>query len=143
MSVDGERRSPKEPVISKLGAGHWEAARDGCLAIQHCADCGHWVHYPSAVCDACLSTTLRWDDVSGRGTVESFSTVYRGFAPEFEADLPYTVALVHLDEGPNLLTWLVDVEPDAAEIGMRVEGVFERISDEISLHRFRPLEAGA
>lgn len=139
MTSENGRRSPKEPVISKLGAGHWEAAREGRLAIQHCDDCGQWVHYPSAICDRCLSTSLSWQDVSGQGTVESFSTVYRGFAPEFEQDLPYTVALVQLDEGLNLLTWLVGVEPDAADIGMRVEVVFERISDEISLHRFRPL----
>jgi uncharacterized OB-fold protein len=138
-----ERRSPKEPIPSRIGAPHWEAAREGRLAIQHCTDCGQWVHYPSVLCDKCLSTNLQWDDVSGLGTVESYSTVYRGFAPEFADDLPYTVALVHLDEGPNLLTWLVEVEPDAAEIGMRVEVVFEKISDEISLHRFRPTDAQA
>jgi uncharacterized protein len=138
MTIEAERRSPKEPIPSRIGAPHWAAAREGRLAIQHCTDCGQWVHYPSVLCDSCLSTNLAWEDVTGLGTVESYSTVYRGFAPEFEADLPYTVALVHLDEGPNLLTWLVDIKPDAAEIGMRVEVVFEKISEEISLHRFRP-----
>jgi uncharacterized protein len=133
-----ERRSPKEPLTSNLGAGHWAAAREGRLALQRCGNCGQWVHYPSAVCDNCISTDLSWQDTSGRGTVESYSTVYRGFAPEFKDDLPYTVALVKLDEGVNLLTWLVGLEPDAAEIGMRVEVEFERISDEISLHRFHP-----
>ena len=141
--MSDERRSPKEPVISNLGAGHWTAARAGRLAIQHCGDCGQWVHYPSAVCDNCLSTHLNWEDTSGRGTVESFSTVYRGFAPEFKDDLPYTVALVRLEEGVNLLTWLVGVEPDAAEIGMSVAVEFEQISDEISLHRFHPAAAAA
>jgi uncharacterized OB-fold protein len=143
MSATDDRRSPKEPIPSRVGEGHWAAAREGRLAIQHCGACGQWVHYPSYLCDNCLSTDLAWEDVSGLGTVESFSTVYRGFAPEFAADLPYTVALVRIDEGPALLTWLVDVEPDAAEIGMRVEVVFERISDEISLHRFRPVTADA
>jgi uncharacterized OB-fold protein len=138
--VSEERRSPKEPLISNLGAGHWLAASEGRLAVQRCDACGQWVHYPSAVCDACISTELSWQDTSGLGTVESFSTVYRGFAPEFKDDLPYTVALVKLDEGVNLLTWLVGVEPDAAEIGMRVEVEFERISDDISLHRFHPVK---
>lgn len=137
------RRSPKEPVISTIGAGHWAAARAGRLALQHCSACGQWVHYPSVICDRCLSTELVWDEVSGLGTVESYSTVYRGFAVEFEHDLPYTVALVRLDEGVNLLTWLTEVEADAAQIGMRVQVVFERISDEISLHRFRPVADGA
>lgn len=141
MSEGAVRRSPKEPVVSALGSGHWAAAREGRLAIQQCTQCRQLVHYPSALCDRCLSVDLEWSDVTGLGTVESFSTVYRGFAPEFEADIPYTVALVRLDEGVNLLTWLTDVEPDAAEIGMRVRATFERISDEISLHRFRPLDS--
>ncbi len=140
--MKAQRRSPKEPVISALGGGHWKAARDGRLALQRCDACGQWVHYPSAVCDRCMSTELSWQDTAGRGTVESFSTVYRGFAAEFEQDLPYTVALVRLDEGVNLLTWLVGIEPDGAEIGMRVEVEFERISHEITLHRFHPAETG-
>lgn len=132
-------RSFKEPQPSAIAEPFWAAARDGLLVLQRCEDCGQHVHYPSGVCDRCLSTELRWRRVSGRATVESFSTVYRAFAPSFEPDVPYTVALVRLDEGVNLLTWIVEVEPDGVEIGARVEVVFERISEEIALHRFRPL----
>lgn len=133
-----EERSWKNPGITKLGRPHWEAARRGKLAIQHCKDCGKYIHYPSSLCENCLSENLEWSEVSGRGTVESFSTVYRAFSPEFRTDLPYTVALVRLDEGILLLTWLADVAPENVAFGMAVEVTFERISDEISLHRFRP-----
>ncbi len=128
----------KRPAVSKLGRPFWEAARQGRLVIQQCRDCGKFVFYPSVVCEACLSDRLEWREVSGRGTVESYSTVYRPFTKEFAEDVPYTVALVRLEEGPMLLTWLAGVEPDAAEIGMKVEVTFEKMSDEISLHRFRP-----
>lgn len=131
----------KDPIPSKLGQGHWAAAREGRLAIQHCRDCGQWIHYPGPICDRCLSTDLVFDDVSGRGTVESFSTVYRAFGSDFSGDLPYTVALVRLDEGVGLLTWLTGIEPEQAAIGMPVEVVFEKISEVISLHRFRPVAA--
>jgi uncharacterized OB-fold protein len=134
-----EHRGVKTPTITRLGRPHWEAARRGELAIQHCRACGQYVHYPSSLCDSCLSDELEWQIVAGTGTVESFSTVYRGFSAEFAADVPYTVALVRLDEGVMLLTWLTGIEPDRIEIGARVQVEFERISDEISLHRFRPI----
>jgi uncharacterized OB-fold protein len=137
VSVES-RRSPIEPIISRQGEGHWAAAREGRLALQHCQDCGAYVFYPSFVCDQCLSTNLSWADVSGRGTVESFTTVYRAFAEEFAGYVPYTVALIRLEEGVNLLSWLVNVAPEDARIGMPVEVLFEAVSDEISLHRFQP-----
>jgi uncharacterized OB-fold protein len=131
----------KTPAITKLGRPFWEAAARGVLVIQRCDDCGAYIFYPSRLCDQCLSESLTWAEVTGRGTVESFSTVYRAFNAEFTEDVPYTVGLVRLEEGILLLTWLVGVEPDATEIGMPVEVTFERMSDEISLHRFRPVMA--
>jgi uncharacterized OB-fold protein len=135
--------SVKEPVISKLGAGHWAAAREGRLALQRCDDCLRFTHYPSALCEHCLSTSFAMTEVSGDGTVETFSVVYRAFSPDFEHDVPYAVALVKLDEGVNLLSWVVGIDPEEVRIGMRVHATFERISDEISLHRFRPLDVEA
>jgi uncharacterized protein len=129
----------KTPEITKLGRPFWEAAREGKLVIQRCQDCQKWVFYPSCLCDQCLSTNLEWTAVTGYGTVESWSTVNRAFTSEFAEDVPYTVALVRLDEDLMLLTWLTGVEPEKAEFGMRVQVEFERMSDEIYLHRFRPL----
>jgi uncharacterized OB-fold protein len=131
--------SVKTPVTSKLGEGHWAAAREGRLALQHCEDCGRFTHYPSAVCEHCLSTNIGTKDVSGTGTVETFSVVYRAFSPDFADDVPYAVALVKLDEGVNLLTWVTGIDPEDVRIGMRVQATFEQVSDEIWLHRFRPV----
>jgi uncharacterized OB-fold protein len=132
--------SVKVPTTSKLGAGHWAAAREGRLAIQRCDDCGRHFHYPSAICEHCLSTSISVADVSGDGTVESYSVVYRAFSPDFADDVPYAVALVRLDEGVNLLTWITGMDPDDVRIGMRVRATFEQISEEIWLHRFQPVD---
>ena len=134
--------SVKAPATSKLGADHWAAAREGRLAIQRCDDCGRYFFYPSAVCEHCLSTSVRFTDVSGYGTVESYSVVHRAFSPEFADDVPYAVALVKLDEGVNLLSWITGVDPEEVRIGMRVRATFEQVSDEIWLHRFEPVETG-
>jgi uncharacterized OB-fold protein len=59
--------------------------------------------------------------------------------PEFEPYLPYVVAYVTLEEGINLATWIVDVDPADVAIGMPVELTIERIDDDTTLHRFRPV----
>jgi len=77
--------------------------------------------------------------VSGRGTLHTFTVVHRG-QRGFPLGPPYVIAIVELDEGVRLMTNLVDVSPDPAtiRIGMAVEVVFEDVSPEIALPRFRP-----
>jgi uncharacterized OB-fold protein len=79
----------------------------GELLIQKCKDCSRLNLYPRHACPFCQSTTLGWQRASGRGTLHSY-TVLRLGAPEgFEADLPYALGVVKLDEGVQLLARLV------------------------------------
>ena len=82
---------------------------------------------------------LEWVESSGRGTLYSFSTVYRPQQPVFET--PYTVVVVELDEGYHMLSNLIGVEPEDVEIGTPLEVFFEKKSDEITLPYFRVREA--
>jgi uncharacterized OB-fold protein len=77
---------------------------------------------------------------SGRGAVHTFAIVHRGPTPPFRDRSPYVPAIVELDEGVRMPTNLVEVEADPAviKVGMAVEVVFDPISDEISLPKFRP-----
>ena len=79
---------------------------------------------------------------SGRGTLHTFTVVHRGVR-DFPLGTPYVIAIVELAEGPRLMTNLVGVEPDPAclRIGMPVEVVFEDVSAEVALPRFRPAPA--
>jgi uncharacterized OB-fold protein len=81
---------------------------------------------------------VEWRQASGRGKLYTFAIQYRPQAPGFQP--PYVTAVVELDEGPRMLTNLVDVEPDPEKIrcDMPLEVVFEDISDEITLPKFRP-----
>jgi len=65
--------------------------------------------------------------------------VHRG-ARSFPLPAPYVIAIVELDEGPRMMTNLVGIAPDPATItiGMPVEVVFEDVSPEFALPRFRP-----
>lgn len=120
----------------------WEAARRHELTLQRCRACDRYIYYPRAACPHCLSGDLEWRRVSGRGTLNTFTVVYRG-QKGFSLGPPYVIAIVDLAEGPRLMTNLVGIEPDPAaiRIGMPVEVVFEDVSADVSLPRFRPAAA--
>ena len=77
-------------------------------------------------------------DAKGKGTIYSYTVIHRAPNRPFEPDVPYTVALVDLDEGCRMLTNIVGVDPEDVRVGMPVEVVFEEITPEISLPKFRP-----
>ena len=127
------------PVATPESRPFWEAARRHELSLQRCRACGRHVFYPRAACPHCLSSDLEWRRVSGRGTLHTFTIVHRG-AKNFPLATPYVLAVVELEEGPRLMTNLVSIEADPArvQIGMPVEVVFEDVSPEVTLPRFRP-----
>ena len=96
-------------------APFWEAARRNELVVQHCRSCDHYQFYGRPFCLRCQSDQIAWTAVRGTGTVYSCTCVRRSWIPEFQA--PFTVAIVELDEGPRLLTNIVN---GAAPIGARV-----------------------
>ena len=125
------------PRIDTVSRGFWDNAREGHLSVQRCDDCSD-IHFPgSPVCPKCLSEKQSWVPVSGRGTVLSWVRFHRAYWDGFRADLPYMVALVGLDEGPMLVTSIVDAPADGPEIGASVTAVFEQVDDQLTLPKFR------
>ena len=118
----------------------WEAAKRHELVLPECTACHRPHYYPRAVCPHCLGKTFIWKRASGRGTLHTFSVVHRGLK-DFPLGTPYILAIVELDEGVKLMTNLVDVPPDPAQIqiGGPVEVVFTDVSDTVALPRFRPV----
>jgi uncharacterized OB-fold protein len=116
----------------------WERCRERQLVVQRCSDCGEHLFYPRSVCTQCRSRDIAWIAASGRGTISTFTIVRRAFAPGFAAKVPYVVALVRLEEGPQLMTNIVACDVDAVAIGMAVEVDFEPVDGEITLPVFRP-----
>ncbi len=126
------------PVPSEDSRPFWEATRDGELRLQRCADCGAFRFPPGVLCPECGSASAEWKALSGRGTVYSYVVFHRAYHPAFAQDLPYAVACVQLEEGPRLLSNIVGIEPARIRCDMPVEVLFEKVSDEISLPKFRP-----
>ena len=125
------------PLIDDDTRAYWAGLARGELLLQHCRDCGHVQFYQRALCGRCLGAGVEHRPASGRGSVYSFSTVHRAPSPEFKDDVPYTVVLVELAEGPRMISTLVDTPPEAVRIGQPVEIVYDRVSPEVTLPRFR------
>jgi hypothetical protein len=130
----------KKPVprLDEESKGYWEACRRHELYIQRCRACGARRFYPRALCPQCLSGDTEWLRCAGTGSVYTFTVTHQNQAPGFREELPYVLAWVDLDEGVRLLTNVVGCAVDAVRIGMRVEVVFEDMTDEIAIPRFRP-----
>ena len=108
----------------------------------HCSSCGAVLDSsaPGGLCPHCLSDDLTWQEVSGKGALHAFTIVHRHVNPAFHAEVPFVVALIELDEGVRMMSNLVGVAADPAEVrvGMPVEVVYEAVTDEVTLPKFRP-----
>jgi uncharacterized protein len=121
---------------------YWERAREHELWLMHCDDCSSTYFYPRPICPNCFSRNTRWRQSTGRGTLYAFAVVHRPPRPAFAESVPYVVALVELEGGARMPTNLVDVAPDpgAIRIGMEVEVVFDDVTPEVTLPKFRPVQ---
>lgn len=117
----------------------WAACRESKLMIQHCSQCGAFQFYPRILCSSCMSEQLEWAQSSGRGKVSTFTICRLPVAQAYAADVPYVIALIQLEEGPTMMSNIVQCDPDSVTTGMPVEVVFEAWSDEITMPQFRPL----
>jgi uncharacterized OB-fold protein len=129
------------PLVDDDTRAYWAGLGRGELLLQHCRDCGHVQFYQRALCGRCLGASVEHRPASGRGAIYSFSTVYRAPSAEFKDDVPYTVVLVELAEGPRMISTLVGAPPETVRIGQPVEIVYDRITPEVTLPRWRPAAA--
>jgi hypothetical protein len=138
-----EKAKPRDAPPEDLEqAPYWLAASEGRLMVQRCVPHGHTQLYPRAHCTTCRGE-VRWEDASGFATVYSFTVLRQHHSRSLRHLLPLVVALVDLDEGPRIMTNLVNVEPEDVRVGMRVEVWFERVSDVAALPMFAPAGPGA
>jgi uncharacterized OB-fold protein len=138
--VDPPRHQRPLPVPTPLTEPFWQGTRIGELRVQCCGACGHWRWTPQLACPRCWSEDAEWRATSGRGELYSFTVIHRPVDPS-RFEQPYALAVVRLDEGPFMLTNLVDCPLDRIRIGMRVAVRFERIDDEFTVYPFAPAEA--
>jgi uncharacterized OB-fold protein len=107
------------------------------LRFQRCDDCATWRHIPRDMCAKCGSFKWSWTVSSGKGTLFSWTTATQPMMPQFADSVPYSPAVVELEEGVRMVTWLVDVKPEELRLGMPLRVAFEDVTPEVTLAKFR------
>ncbi len=130
------------PIIPSYEKPFWEGAKKRQTLLQRCKSCKHIIFPANVWCPDCHSRDVEWFQASGKGTIFSRIVYHQAFHPGFEDDLPYNVVWVRLEEGPLFTSNVVGLEkaPNQYQIlkpGTKVEAVYEDVTDEITLTKFR------
>jgi uncharacterized protein len=125
------------PVTDDLDTGgFWDAARRGELVVRRCSACGTVIHLPMAHCHRCGSFDGRWEAVSSRGRLHSWTVVEHQVHPAFP--VPYTVVLVEVDDHPDVrFVGFIPGAPDLAD-GQPMNVRFEPLADGTVLPQWEP-----
>lgn len=127
------------PCPDSRGAGkkYWSSGRNATLSIPLCTTCNkaHW--YPRLYCPHCGANTLKWINCSGKGEIHTFTVVRQSAHRYFKSKVPYILAMVALEEGPLLMSNVIDCSVDEVAIGLPVKVTFEDAGDNLSIPLFK------
>jgi uncharacterized protein len=122
----GDPTARPRPRREGLAGEYYAWLERGELRFQRCSACREWRHLPRPSCPSCHSPEWTWERSAGRGRVFTWTVTHRALHPYF-AKVPYAQVLVEMDEGPRVLTWVVDVEPDDLAFDLAVEVQFAQV----------------
>ena len=126
------------PVPSFESKPYWEGLRRHQLLMPRCNACHRYWFPPSTHCPHCSSADFTWTPLSGRGKVFTYVVYHRVYHPGFADEVPYTVALVALEEGPRMICNIVGIPPDEVACEMPVHVVYEDVAADVTLPKFTP-----
>ena len=132
MATQYQDRKMRDPAINPGDEPYFEAAAEGKLLLKKCNECGQHHHYPRALCPNCMSDQVEWVQAKGTGEIYTYSVTRRG------GPTPYCIAYVTLDEGPKMMTNIVDCDLDSIKVGQRVKVSFKKTENGASVPVFVP-----
>jgi uncharacterized protein len=127
------------PVPTPTSAPFWEALRHHTIRIQYSPSSGSYVFYPRVLAPRTLADDLEWREISGLGTLYSFTVARRPVGPHFADAVPQLLAIVEWDEGPRFSTEIVNAAPEDLAVGMRVRPIFcDYPEHDVTMLRYEP-----
>ena len=126
------------PERDALNTPYWDSLKKGMLSYQRCNACKHaWLPARSE-CPNCLAADWQWQAAAGGAKLISWVVYHMAYHPAFANRLPYTVAVVELDEGPRLISNVIGIEDaEKLQIDQRLLLVIEDESG-TAVPRFKP-----
>ena len=132
-----QRPLPNPTTFSKP---FWDGAKEGKLLIQRCKACGTKIMYPKKYCPVCMSDDLEFVEACGKGKILTYTKTVNNAYSGMQELMPFTSAVVMLDEGVQLCTRIVDSEDEDIEVEAPVEVVFEKVNDDCTLVNFKVIK---
>jgi uncharacterized OB-fold protein len=132
MATPYQERKIRDPQMNPGDEPYFQAAGEGKLLLKKCNQCGQHHHYPRAMCPFCWSDKVEWVQAKGTGEIYTYTVTRRG------GPVPYCIAYVQLDEGPRMMTNIVDTDLDTIKIGQRVKVTFKKTEGGQSVPCFAP-----
>jgi len=125
------------PTPSPDSQPFYDGAKLGHLMVQRCGQCGVSRFVARTYCAECGSAKSAWGRASGRATLVSWAHVHQKYHPAFLAETPYPIATVELEEGPRLVSDLVELGDTALRAGLPLQVVFDD-AGEWKIPKFKP-----
>jgi uncharacterized OB-fold protein len=137
--MDLER--PLPTPLTPEAKPYWDGLKQGKLMVPRCNACGKPFFYPRVACPLCHGRDIGWIEASGRGRLHSFAIAHQSINRAMKVPPPYILAMVQLDEGPRMLTNLVNVPADPAQLRceMPVRVVFAKQTDDVTIPLWEPV----
>ncbi|MCL0101836.1 OB-fold domain-containing protein [Dehalococcoidia bacterium] len=130
------------PKINAEDRAFWEATKRHSLEVPRCKDCGHIWFPPYLSCPKCISANIEYLKSSGKGEIFGCIEMHQAYLSKFQDDLPYNVALIRLAEGPLMFSNIVGSNFEEMRPGTPVEVVFDDVTDEVALPKFKIVASG-
>lgn len=127
---------PKPTIETKP---YWDACQQEKLLIQQCKECEHVQFYPRLMCTKCSSREIGWIEASGIAKVLTYTIVHRPIVPAYQKESPYILAVIQLEEGPTMMTNIVNCPHDDVNCEMNVKVTFEHWSEHFLVPVFEPM----
>jgi uncharacterized OB-fold protein len=137
MTAEYSKPLPR-PLNPEFTRPFWEATKRHELIVPRCTMCDHLFFYPRSECPRCLSSNIAWAPVSGRGRLYSFTIVNQPAHPAFRDDAPHVYAIVQLDEGPRMISNVIECDHADLQVDMPLVAVFDDVTPEWTLVKFKP-----
>lgn len=125
------------PAIDPDSQPYWDGAKEGKLMIQRCRATGQTFLYSRQLVPGVVDAEVDWIEASGKGTIYSFTVARRPAGQAFAGYVPYVIVSVTLEEGARVMSNLVTDDPDSVAIGQAVEVVFDNVSEDLTIPKFR------
>ena len=129
-------------IISNFGGDpadlpFWEGCRDGKFLLHRCNHCNSY-YWPASRCVEHGDRDMAWVDVSGNGTIYTYTVLHHALTPSMRDKVPFAVAVIQLDEGPFYHSNIVDCGFDDVAVGMRVSVAMTEHENGLSIPVFKP-----